>query len=125
METDEPGFTKNENDLEAYLSSFEDEPYEALIISLPVAYDKKYETGLALFRHKIPSWIFIFITLYLAVFAFKNNASLIPLLGLTSCLYMMSELGYKNWIYFLIWLAIGLVIYFGFSYKNSKLGMRV
>jgi amino acid transporter len=124
IQTDVTGFSDKANDIEAYLSSFKGEEYEVLINKLPVSYDIKYQSGLALFKHKIPSWIFIIITLYLAIFAFRNNASLIPLLGLSSCLYMMSELGYKNWVYFLIWLIIGLLIYFGFSYKNSKLAMK-
>jgi hypothetical protein len=34
---------------------------------------------------------------------------------------MMSELGLSNWTGFSIWLLVGLIIYFGFSYKNSKL----
>jgi hypothetical protein len=33
---------------------------------------------------------------------------------------MMAELSVWNWIYFGIWLLLGLVIYFGFSRKNSK-----
>jgi hypothetical protein len=34
----------------------------------------------------------------------------------------MTELGTTNWLRFLIWLIIGLVIYFKYSYKNSVLG---
>jgi hypothetical protein len=34
---------------------------------------------------------------------------------------MMAELSIWNWIYFTCWLLIGLIIYFGFSRKNSKL----
>jgi basic amino acid/polyamine antiporter, APA family len=43
------------------------------------------------------------------------------LLGLLSCLYMMSELGVSNWIGFGIWLAVGLIIYFSYGYRKSKL----
>jgi len=38
---------------------------------------------------------------------------------------MMAELSVWNWIYFTIWLLIGLAIYFGFSRKNSKLNAVV
>jgi APA family basic amino acid/polyamine antiporter len=31
-------------------------------------------------------------------------------------------LGYTNWLRFLIWLVIGLVIYFTYGYKHSVLG---
>lgn len=118
---DEGGFAQQNNDIEAYLNNLDEVKYAETLSLLPLAETKKHESGFSLFKHKIPTWIFLLSTLALAVFAFKNNASLIPLLGLTSCLYMMSELGYKNWMYFFIWLAVGLIIYFGFSYKNSKL----
>jgi amino acid transporter len=73
------------------------------------------------FIHKIPMWIFIITSFLLTVWAFRKNLSLIPMLGLMSCLYMMAELGIANWIGFGIWLLIGLFIYFGYSRKRSKL----
>jgi hypothetical protein len=97
--------------------------YATLIDKLPIANEKKYESGWNLFKHKIPMWIFIVVMLGLAVWSYKQNLSLIPLLGLVSCLYMMAELSVWNWLYFGIWLLIGLVIYFSFSYKNSKLNV--
>ncbi len=121
LSVDEAKFLEKNKDIEAYLDGLDDTSYENMITQLPIDNQKKYESGFSLFKHKIPTWIFILTVIALAMFAFKNNASLIPLLGLTSCLYMMSELGYKNWLYFFIWLAVGLLIYFGFSYKNSKL----
>ncbi|RZJ71156.1 MAG: hypothetical protein EOO45_12100, partial [Flavobacterium sp.] len=30
-----------------------------------------------------------------------------------------------NWLYFSIWLLIGLAIYFGYSRNNSKLNLKV
>jgi len=33
-----------------------------------------------------------------------------------------TELGYTNWLRFLIWLIIGLVIYFTYGNKHSLLG---
>jgi hypothetical protein len=34
---------------------------------------------------------------------------------------MMSELGISNWIGFGLWLVLGLIVYFTYSRKNSKL----
>ncbi|MCU0341286.1 MAG: amino acid permease [Spirosomaceae bacterium] len=57
----------------------------------------------------------------LSVASFVNNYSLLPVLGILTNLYLMTELGVSNWIMFLIWLAIGLVIYFGYGYRKSNL----
>lgn len=57
----------------------------------------------------------------IAVLAFLHKFSILPVLGILTNLYLMTELGITNWTIFLIWLAIGLVIYFMYGYKNSKL----
>lgn len=112
-----------EVDLEKTLQTFVEDPkaYHSLVDALPIDTALKYESGWALFSHKIPMWIFIIVLMALGAWAYQKNLSLIPLLGLVSCLYMMAELSVWNWFYFSIWLLIGLSIYFGFSYKNSKL----
>lgn len=114
------------NDVEALLSEYQedDAKYEAIVAGLPISNDIKYESGFDLFKHKIPMWIFVITLIGLAIWSYKENLSLIPLLGLVSCLYMMAELSVWNWIYFTVWLLLGLVIYFGFSRKNSKLNQN-
>jgi amino acid transporter len=113
------------NDAEALLSQYQDDEikYATIVAQLPISDAVKYESGFDLFKHKIPMWIFLITLIGLAFWAIKDNLSLIPLLGLVSCLYMMAELSVWNWIYFTIWLLLGLVIYFGFSRKNSKLNI--
>ena len=73
-------------------------------------------------HENFPMFLFIILAAVLTVYSFLKNLSLIPVLGLMSCFYLMTQLGYTNWLRFLIWLVIGLVIYFTYSYKNSKLG---
>lgn len=46
---------------------------------------------------------------------------LIPILGIVVCLAMIYGLGWTNWLRLLLWLAIGLVIYFFYGKKHSKL----
>jgi APA family basic amino acid/polyamine antiporter len=43
------------------------------------------------------------------------------ILGIVVCSAMIFGLGWTNWARLFGWLAIGLVIYFSFSYKNSRL----
>ncbi len=47
---------------------------------------------------------------------------LIPILGIVTCLVLMVSLPLDTWIRLFVWLAIGLVIYFTYGKKNSKLG---
>ncbi|MBK6480361.1 MAG: amino acid permease [Saprospiraceae bacterium] len=45
----------------------------------------------------------------------------LPILGVVVCLLMMLGLGWTNWTRLIGWLAIGFVIYFGYSAKHSHL----
>jgi len=45
---------------------------------------------------------------------------LIPILGVISNGYMMAKLGVWNWVRLITWLAIGLVVYFTYSVKHSR-----
>jgi len=45
----------------------------------------------------------------------------IPILGIAFNGYMMYKLGWINWARLLVWLAIGLVIYFTYSRHHSRL----
>lgn len=73
-------------------------------------------------HENFPMFLFIILAAVLTVIVFIKGLSLIPVLGLMSCFYLMTQLGYTNWLRFLIWLVLGLIIYFTYSYKNSRLG---
>ena len=45
----------------------------------------------------------------------------VPILGVLVCLAMIYGLGWTNWLRLAVWLALGLVIYFAYGKKNSKL----
>ncbi|MBS1783177.1 MAG: amino acid permease [Bacteroidetes bacterium] len=75
-------------------------------------------------RTKIPYMAFIVLCTITSVLTFLKNYSLIPVLGFISCSYLLCESGTTNWERFLIWLVIGLVIYFLYGVRNSKLNRR-
>jgi APA family basic amino acid/polyamine antiporter len=77
------------------------------------------------FRHQIPYLVFILASLAIMVVTFRKSLSLLPVLGLLTNLYLMTQLGINNWTMFLIWLLIGLAIYFTYGYKHSKLNRPV
>ena len=47
---------------------------------------------------------------------------LVPILGILTCLAMMVSLDGETWLRLVIWLAIGMVIYFGWSRRHSRVG---
>jgi APA family basic amino acid/polyamine antiporter len=46
---------------------------------------------------------------------------LTPVLGCAFCLYLMVKLDGVTWIVFAVWTVIGLVAYFGYGYRHSRL----
>jgi len=46
---------------------------------------------------------------------------LFPVLGMLSCGALMAFLPAITWLRFVVWLVIGLIVYFGYSMNNSKL----
>lgn len=128
LSMDETAFKHSDQDVEVYLDSIIDKAevnYLPKLQSLNLKEKDIYESGFSLFSQKIPTYLFFLICLVLTYFSITHNLSLIPMLGLISCLYMMSELGLWNWIFFTGWLIIGLIVYFSFGRKNSKLNKEI
>ncbi|MCS6916677.1 MAG: amino acid permease [Chitinophagales bacterium] len=73
------------------------------------------------FFHSLPHWLFVGVTLALTVLSYRYRLSLIPVLGLIFCLYMMVQIQAKSWLGFLLWLVAGLTIYFSYGFFHSKL----
>lgn len=121
---DEKGFKLMDSNLESYYNQGPKMAIEDALKPIGVSGKRLYNSGFTHFAHKIPTWIFILFTFFITIVTIRRNLSLIPLLGLLSCLYMMSQIELKNWIAFMIWLVVGLVIYFLYSRKNSKLGLK-
>jgi APA family basic amino acid/polyamine antiporter len=44
-----------------------------------------------------------------------------PLLGVGACVFLMTGLPAVTWLRFVIWLAVGLVVFFAYSMRNSVL----
>ncbi|HET6995545.1 MAG TPA: amino acid permease [Chitinophagaceae bacterium] len=65
--------------------------------------------------------IFWLICIVLAILALMKNWSLIPLLGLTTCLYLLTGMTKANWLWFGGWLLLGLIFYFLYGNRRSRL----
>lgn len=79
------------------------------------------ETG---YWDKIPFFIFLVVFAGTAAWAIFKRWSFIPTMGLLLNLFMMSQLGWTNWVRFVVWIAVGFAIYFGYSYAHSKLARK-
>jgi len=67
--------------------------------------------------------IFWLSAIILAFFAFIKKFSLIPLMGLITCMYLLTGMTKSNWAWFLSWLVIGVIFYFLYGYRKSKLAL--
>jgi basic amino acid/polyamine antiporter, APA family len=65
--------------------------------------------------------IFMLLAGAITLYSFLRKLSLIPVLGMLCCLYLMIEIPAKSWIVFFGWMGFGLVIYFCYGYWKSKL----
>ncbi len=79
----------------------------------------KYMSGFSI--HSLPYLLFGLTTVVITLLALVKEWSFIPVLGLLTNFYLMSELGITNWSRFGIWLVIGLMLYFSYGIFHSKL----
>ncbi|HLP20089.1 MAG TPA: amino acid permease, partial [Chitinophagales bacterium] len=75
-------------------------------------------------RTKVPYAAFFILTLLVTIGSVWKNFSLIPVLGMLACSYLLCESGVSNWERFLLWLLVGFVVYFAYGYRHSKLATK-
>jgi basic amino acid/polyamine antiporter, APA family len=69
----------------------------------------------------ISTIIFWIVCIIISILTFIKKYSLIPLLGLATCLYLLTGMTSRNWAWFSSWLVLGLIVYFLYGYRKSKL----
>jgi amino acid transporter len=68
-----------------------------------------------------PMLLFWILFVSLSVLTFIKRYSLIPVLGMVSNFYLMTQLNFTNWAAFFVWLIIGMLVYIMYGYRKSKL----
>ena len=68
--------------------------------------------------------LFWLVLILVSLQTWRKQFSLIPVLGLLSCFYLMAQESHTNWLRFLLWLLVGLVVYFLYSRQHSKLANK-
>ena len=65
--------------------------------------------------------VFTLLTTGLSVATVIKKYSLIPVLGVLFCAYLLIEIPAIAWVWFFVWMGIGLLIYFMYGYRRSVL----
>lgn len=80
---------------------------------------------IAQFDHELILFlIFYILAAAITVATMIKKLSLIPVLGMLCCLYLMIEIPVSSWVVFFCWMAFGLVVYFLYGYWRSKLAPK-
>ncbi len=90
---------------------------------VPTYFSNAFDLSAGKLATNIPLLLFYILCIVMSVLSFTEKLSLIPLLGLISCCYLLTGMTISNWLWFGMWLALGLVFYFSFGYKNSVLNV--
>ncbi|MEO8583194.1 MAG: amino acid permease [Flavitalea sp.] len=69
--------------------------------------------------------LFIVVASALCILTFVKKFSLIPVMGVLFCCYLLIEIPAKSWVWFFIWMSAGLTIYFLYGYRKSHLSSRI
>jgi amino acid transporter len=64
---------------------------------------------------------FLVLASVVTVLTVLRSWSLIPVLGMLSSAYLMIEIPARSWLVFFAWMALGLVGYFAYGHRHSKL----
>ncbi len=91
-----------------------------LSVILVIVYAPDHFAGLFK-KEGLPMLIFWIVATAVSFLTYTRDYSIIPVFGLLSCFYLMAQESHTNWYRFLIWLVIGLVIYFLYSRRHSRL----
>jgi amino acid transporter len=65
--------------------------------------------------------IFVFVLIIVAILSFIRKYSVIPIVGAMCCMYLMIEIPPVSWLWFFVWMTIGLVFYSFYGRRKSLL----
>ena len=69
---------------------------------------------------KFPYLTFYLVFLVMSILTWRKQWSVIPVLGVITNLYLIAGIGHWNWLRFGVWCAIGLVVYYLYGLRRSR-----
>ncbi len=94
--------------------------YSVFMKSMPLNHDLTRDWS----WEKFPYFVFFGVFFVLSMFTWLRRWSLIPVLGVITNLYLIAGIGHLNWLRFGVWCLVGLVVYFFYGYRHSRLAHR-
>ena len=95
--------------------------YGFLIYQYPEFFKEQLNVTNENMETALPMIVFFAVCFVMMVLSIIKEYSLIPVLGLVSCCYLLTGMAWSNWKWFFVWMLIGLVFYFSYGYRKSKL----
>lgn len=95
-----------------------------LIFQFPEFFKETFVLNADTVATNIPMICFFIVCLVMVVLSFLKKLSLIPVLGLVSCCYLLTGMAGSNWLWFGVWFGIGLIVYFLYGRKHSLLAKK-
>lgn len=96
-----------------------------LLLLFLYAFRDRVTSAVSNFTHEAPQEIlflvFVGLAILMAIFSFIKKLSLIPVLGMLCCLYLMIEIPSRSWLVFFGWMIFGLAVYFSYGFWKSNL----
>ena len=87
-------------------------------------FTKIYQHLYASNYHEVLFVLYVLVALFISARAIWKQQTLIPVLGLLCCLYLMIEIPGESWVVFFIWMGLGLSIYLLYGFRKSRLQQR-
>jgi len=94
--------------------------YSVFMKSMPLNHDLTRDWS----WEKFPYFVFYGVFFVLSIFTWLRRWSLIPVLGVITNLYLIAGIGHLNWLRFGVWCLVGLIVYFFYGYRHSRLAHR-
>lgn len=94
--------------------------YSVFMRSMPLNHDLTRDWS----WEKFPYFVFFGVFLVLSIMTWIRRWSLIPVLGVITNLYLIAGIGHLNWLRFGIWCLVGVLIYFVYGFRSSRLAHR-
>ncbi len=95
--------------------------YGFLIYQYPEFFKEQFNVTNENMETALPMIVFFVVCAVMMLLSFIKEFSLIPVLGLVSCCYLLTGMAWSNWKWFFVWMLIGLVFYFSYGFRKSKL----